>query len=135
MSLGRQWTGPHGGKEGKQNRDGSVGGGENRATQQDRRKRPTLGAEDLRARNEGEERKEKWRGLVDRGRERRGRTEAEEQSHPSDRKTSTRGPTVVPGDATFSGWDISGSYAEERTTLTNRLFQRHNQEEFIRTTL
>jgi hypothetical protein len=58
---------------------------------------------------------------------------AKERGHPSDGKTSARRLTVVPGDATFSGQDISGSSDEERKTVAGRLFQRHSREEFIRT--
>jgi hypothetical protein len=46
--------------------------------------------------------------------------------------TSTHRPTAVPDDVTFSGQDISGSSDEEGKIVTNRLFQRHNREEFIR---
>jgi hypothetical protein len=62
-----------------------------------------------------------------------GPTGAKERDHPSDRKTSGRRPIVIAGDVTFSGQDVSGSSDEERNTVMNRLFQLHNQEEFIRT--
>jgi hypothetical protein len=100
-------------KGGKIDRDGSVGGGKNRAGQRDRRIIPTLVAEHLRALKEEEKPEVKTARTRRWGEKRRANGDQRKQAYPSDGKTFARRPTVIPGDATFSGRNIPGSSDEE----------------------
>jgi hypothetical protein len=57
----------------------------------------------------------------------------EEKAARRETRTMTMAPTVVPGDATFLGWDIRGVSMRSVKPSRNRLFQCRMREESIRT--